>query len=304
MALRILPNLLYGSGHAYSNPFTGSGTEASVKKITRDDLVKFHKTWFVPNNATLVVVGDIGADELKEKLEKSLAGWKKGDVPKKNIGNVSLTQQPAVYVLDKPGALQSVILAAEVSTSATDPDYEKIGMMNKILGGEFTSRINMNLREDKHWSYGAYSTNIDAKGPGFFVGFAPVQTDKTKESVVELRKELTQYVGEKPATDVEFKKFQGNAILQLPGLWETNDAVVSSLNDAIKYNRGIGYLNNYAAMLQNMQLNDVQQASKKVVKPANLIWVIVGDRSKIESGLKELNVGPMKFIDSEGKELK
>lgn len=304
MGLRILPKLLYGNGHAYSNPFTGSGTEESVNKIVREDLVKFHNAWFAPNNATLAVVGDITAAELKAKLEKSLAGWKAKTVQTKNIGNVPLPTKPVVYIIDKPGALQSIIFAAEISPSAKDPDNEAIGMMNKILGGEFTARVNMNLREDKHWSYGSYTFNIDAKGPSFLAGYAPVQTDKTKESVVELIKEITQYVTDKPATEAEFSKVRGNSILQLPGSWETNAAVLGSLQDAIKYDRGIAYLNNYASMLQNMQLADIQSAAKKVIKPESLTWVIVGDRSKIEKGIQELNIGTLKYIDSEGKEVK
>ena len=162
----------------------------------------------------------------------------------------------------------------------------------------------MNLREDKHWSYGSFSVFIDAKGPSFFTGYAPVQTDKTKESVVELQKELMQYVGDNPATDAEFKKVQGNSVLQLPGSWETNAAVLGSLQDAIKYNRGIAYLNNYASMLQNMKLENIQSAAKKVIKPNSLTWVIVGDRAKIEKGIQELNIGTIKYIDSEGNEVK
>jgi len=304
MGLRILPKLLYGKDHAYSNPFTGSGTEVSVNKIVKDDLVKFHQSWFVPNNAMLAVVGDITVDVLKTKLEKSLAGWKEKVVQQKNISEVALPSQPVVYIIDKPGSLQSIIFAAEISPSAKDPDFELIQMMNKILGGEFTARINMNLREDKHWSYGSYSVNLDAKGPSFFTGYAPVQTDKTKESVTELLKELTQYVNEKPATEAEFDKVRGNSILQLPGTWETNAAVLSSLQDVIKYGRGIPYLDNYPAMLQNLQLDKIHSAAKKVIKPASLTWVIVGDRAKIEKGIEELNIGPIKYIDSEGKESK
>jgi len=304
MGLRILPRLLYGAGHAYSNSFTGSGTEASVKAITRDDLVKFHDTWFAPNNAILVVVGDIKADELKTKLERSFASWKKQTVPEKNLKDVVIAAQPSVYIIDKPGALQSIILAAEISPSAKDPEYEKIQMMNRILGGEFTSRINMNLREDKHWAYGAGSFNIDTKGPGFFVAYAPVQIDKTKESMQEMLKELTQYVGDKPATEKEFDKVQKNAVMQLPGVWETNGSVLDALQSAIEYDRGINYLNNYPAMLQHLTLTDIRNAAMKVDKPKNLTWVIVGDRSKIEQGIKELNLGPIKYIDTEGNELK
>ncbi|MDQ6889051.1 MAG: insulinase family protein [Bacteroidota bacterium] len=304
MGLRILPRLLYGASHAYSNSFTGSGTEASVKAITRDDLVKFHDSWFAPNNAILVVVGDIKADELKTKLESSFASWKKQPVPEKNLQEVAIAAQPSVYIIDKPGALQSIIFSAEISPSAKDPDYEKIQMMNRILGGEFTSRLNMNLREDKHWSYGAGSVNIDTKGPGFFAAYAPVQTDKTKESMQEMQKELTQYIGDKPATEVEFDKVQKNAVMQLPGVWETNGSVLNALQTAIEYDRGINYLNDYPAMLQHLTLTDIRNAAMKVDKPNNLTWVIVGDRSKIEKGVKELNLGPIKYIDTEGNEVK
>lgn len=302
MGLRILPRLLYGKDHAYSNPFTGSGTEESVKKITRNDLMKFHQTWYAPNNASLVVVGDINEAELKKKLESSLAFWKQKAVPEKNIKEVAIAEKPSVYIIDKPDAQQSILFAAAISPSAKDPDYEAMQMMNKILGGEFTSRVNMNLREDKHWAYGAFTINLDAKGPSFFTGYAPVQTDKTKESIVEMQKELTQFVGDKPATEQEFKKVQNNVVLQLPGIWETNSSVLNTLQDAIAYDRGIAYLNNYPAMLQKLTLNDIRAAAKKVVRPKNITWVIVGDRAKIEKGIQELNLGPVKYIDSEGNE--
>ncbi|WP_132055757.1 M16 family metallopeptidase [Pseudocnuella soli] len=304
MGLRILPKLLYGSGHAYSNPFTGSGTEASVQKITRQDLQQFHNTWFAPNNATLVVVGDVTEAELKKGLEQNLAQWKSKNVPQKNIGTVAGADKPSVYIIDKPEAQQSIIFAAVVSPSAKDPQYEAMQMANKILGGEFTSRINMNLRENKHWSYGAFTINLDAKGPSFFTAYAPVQTDKTKESIQELQRELKEYVGERKASAAEFGKMQGSAVLQLPGMWETNSAVLNTLQNAINYERGMDYLKNYPTMLRNMQLTDVQQAANKIVQPQKLTWVIVGDKTKIEKGIQELNLGPVKYIDSEGVERK
>ncbi len=304
MGLRILPQLLYGKGHAYSNPFTGSGTESSVSEITRNDMSQFHDTWFSPGNAMLFVVGDISQQDLKGKLERSLAGWKEHAVPSKNISEVQLAEKPSVYIIDKPGAGQSIIFAGVISPSAKDKDYESFQMMNRILGGEFTSRINMNLREDKHWSYGSYSFNLDAAGPSFFLGYAPVQTDKTKESVAELKKELSDFVDTRPATDLEFNKVQSNAVMQLPGIWETNSAVLGSLEDAMKYDRGINYLNNYPDMLRKLTLANIKESATRVIKPNNLTWVIVGDRSKIESGIKDLNLGAIKYIDTEGNEIK
>lgn len=301
MGLRVLPELIYGKDHAYSKPFTGSGTETSVMKIKRNDLVQFHQSWFAPNNATLVVVGDITETELKSKLETKLASWKQKTVPEKNIKDIAIADKASVFIMDKPDAQQTIILAAEISPSAKDKDYESIKMMNTILGGEFTSRVNMNLREDKHWSYGSGTVTINAKGPGFFAVYAPVQTDKTKESLIELQKELEGYIGEKPVTQVEFEKVKANSIMKLPGIWETNNSVMSSLKNAITYDRGADYLKTYPALLQNMTMNDVQQAAGRVVKPKNLIWVIVGDKTKIEKGIHELNIGTVHYLDAEGK---
>jgi predicted Zn-dependent peptidase len=304
MGHRVLPKVIYGAGHSYSMPFTGTGTEASVEKMKRDDLVQFHNTWFSPNNSTLVVVGDITESELKAKLEKNLASWKSKTVPQKNIKDVPLAQKPTVYIVDKPDAIQSIIFAGTVSPAAKDTDYETLQMANRILGVDFTSRVNMNLREDKHWSYGAGSVSLDAKGPGMFITYGPVQTDKTKESMQEILKELNQYIGDKPATEKEFQKVKTNAVLQLPGIWETNGSVLSTLQNNLNYERGQDYLKNYPTMLQNMQLADVQNSAKKLIHPNSLAWVIVGDRSKIEAGIKELNLGEIKFIDSEGNPVK
>ncbi len=142
MALRVFPGLLYGRSHAYGNPFTGSGTAASVQKITRDDLVKFHGVWFRPNNSTLVVAGDITLAELTPKLETLFAGWKPGEVPVKNVSAVRLPPKPAVYIVDKPGVGQSVILAGHVSTPPNTPEEIAIDAMNDDLGGTFSSRLN------------------------------------------------------------------------------------------------------------------------------------------------------------------
>ena len=209
-----------------------------------------------------------------------------------------------MFILDKPGAVQSTLFAASVAPSAKSEDWVNMSMMNRILGGEFTSRINMNLREDKHWSYGSFSILVGAQGPGMFLALAPVQTDKTKESLVELRKELQQYVGDSPPTSDEFKKVQGNAVLELPGGWETNEAVLNALENQIKYNRPDDYWQLYANRIRSLSIEDIRTASKKVIKPENLIWVIVGDRRKIEKDIRDLNLGEIHFIDGEGLEKK
>jgi zinc protease len=303
MALRVFPGLLYGPQHAYGNPLTGSGTEASVAKLTREDLAKFHETWFKPNHATLVVVGDTTLSELTPKLEKLLDGWKRGDIPAKNIGKVEYQPKPVVYLLDRPGALQSVILAGEIAPPRNNPDEIGIEAMNDILGGNFGARINMNLREDKHWSYGASSFYWDARGQRPFVVFAPVQTDKTKESMAEIDKEMRGILGAKPPTAEELKKVQANETLSLPGSRETMTEVANSIETLVEYGLPDDYYDKYAGRVQALQVSDIEAIAKRVVRPDNLVWVVVGDRAKIEAGVRELNLGEVKFLDADGKPL-
>lgn len=301
MALRVFPALVYGKGHAYGNPFTGSGTEASVAKITRDELVKFHSTWFHPNDATLVVTGDTTLAELTPKLEKLFAGWQPGEVPHKNISHVDLPAKPTVYLLDRPGALQSDIIVAEVAPPKNNPEEIAIETMNAILGGEFGARINMNLREDKHWSYGAWSSVIDARGQQPFVVYAPVQTDKTKESLAEIDKELQGIMGAHPPTPEELKKAQNTIILQLPGSRETINEVGNSILDLVRFNLPDDYYQTYAAKVKALRTADVTDAAHTAVHPNSMVWVVVGDRAKIEAPIRELGLGDLKFLDADGK---
>jgi hypothetical protein len=198
LALRVLPALLYGAGHAYGTPLTGSGTEAAVRAMTRDQLVAYHRAWFKPNHATLVVVGDVSMADLRPRLERAFAGWAPGDVPAKAIAQVPARTRPEVYLLDRPGAEQSIIMAGQVVAPKANPDEFSIMAFNEAFGGAFTSRINLNLREDKHWSYGAGSFAFDARGQRPWIVYAPVQTDKTRESLAEMAKELREVAAGRP----------------------------------------------------------------------------------------------------------
>jgi len=299
MALRVLPGFIYGQGHAYGNPFTGSGTIESVKKITRDNLVEFHQQWFKANNAKLIVVGDVSKDELLKLAEKYFGKWKSGAVPKKNISPVAL-KESKILIIDKPQSPQSLIIAGQVAPPKSDPDNIAIEAMNKVLGGTFTARLNMNLREDKHWSYGARTILIDARGPELFFAYAPVQTDKTKESIQEIMKELKGILSDKPITPEELEKIKQNEILKLPGTWETSGAILRSLQEIVTFNLPENFYDTYPNLIRGLTLNQVQKAAEKVIHPDNLIWIIVGDRSKIESSIKELGIANVQIIDVEG----
>ena len=301
LALRVLPGLLYGAGHPYGNPLTGSGTKESVAKLTREDLVKFHDNWLRPNNSTLVVVGDTTLKEVTPKLEKLFAGWKSGSVPAKNMKTVVVAAKSAVYLIDKPGAQQSVILAGVVAPPRANPQEIAIEAMNNSLGGMFGARLNMNLREDKHWSYGVRTVLRDARSQRPFYAVAPVQTDKTKESLEEMNKEFRGIIGDHPVSGDELAKIQANETLKLPGSRETLDALGQSIVDLVQFGLPDDYYDTYAGKVRALKISDVNDAAKEVVRADNLIWIVVGDRAKIEAGVRQLNLGEFRLMDTDGK---
>ncbi|MFQ5982158.1 MAG: M16 family metallopeptidase, partial [Woeseiaceae bacterium] len=284
IALRVVPALMYGKDHAYSLPLTGSGTEESVNRITRDSLVEYHRTWFKPNNATMIVVGDTTMNEIRPKLEKLFRRWEPGDIPTKNIGHVDLPDEVRVYVIDRPDSEQSIIFAGNVAPPAGQGNEIAIETMNDIIGGTFTSRINLNLREDKHWSYGATSVVVATKGQRPFIAFAPVQTDKTMESMAEVKRELGEYLSQNPATDDELNKIKDKNTLSLPGRWETANAVLRDIGEIVTYDLPDDYWDTYADSVRNLSIQQISEAADAVIKPDNLVWVVVGDRSTIEPG--------------------
>lgn len=300
MALRVFPKLIYGSGHAYGNPFTGSGTTASVRTITRDDLVKFHDTWFRPNNSTLVVTGDTRLAELTPKLEALFDGWKSGPLPAKNVSAVPLPSKSVVYIVDKPDATQSLILAGHVSLPPDAQAEAAIQAMNDDMGGTFGSRLNMNLREDKHWAYGAFSVLVGAHAQRPFLVLAPVQTDKTKESLAEVNKEVRAMVTDRPVTAEELAHIQANETLSLPGSRETLNSVGYSIIDLLQYGWPDDYYETLAGRIRGLKTTDLDAAAKQVIHPDSLVWVVVGDRAKIEAGVRELGLGEIRFIDADG----
>jgi zinc protease len=300
MALRVVPQLLYGKGHPYSLPFTGTGTETSVRKLTPADLRKWHETWFRPNNATLLVVGDTTLAEIKPKLEKLFASWKPGDVPKKDVTAVPEPAKNEVYLIDRPGSGQSVIFGAQLAPPRNDPDAIPLQLVNDIFGGTFSSRINMNLREDKHWSYGVFSTLPAARGQRPYLSISPVQTDKTKESLEELVKEYNGVGRKKPISEEELKNEQSNATLAMPGQFETVQQLAGAYSQIIQYGLPEDYFNTFTAKATALTPAEANEIAKKFIQPDHLVWVVVGDMSKVESGIRDLNLGEIHKIDADG----
>ena len=303
LALRTLPPLLYGDGHAYAIPFTGSGTETSITSLTPDDLRGYVRDFIRPDNAKILVAGDTTLERIIPQLDKVFGDWTapSSAVPKKNIAEVAAPKQPRVFLMDKPGALQSLILAGVVAPSTKAPNNLEIATMNGAFGGSFTSRLNMNLREDKHWAYGAGSFLSNAIGQRPFMLYAPVQTDKTAESVAEILRESKDVIGSKPLTHEEIDKIKVGDVRSLPGAFQTTAAVLRAISGITLYDRPDDYVQTLKARTEAQTDDAVRAAAKEVIRPDALTWIVVGDLKKIEEPVKKLGIGKLEIIDADGK---
>ncbi|HSG66380.1 MAG TPA: pitrilysin family protein, partial [Gammaproteobacteria bacterium] len=267
MALRVFPRLLYGEDHAYALPMTGSGTAASVAAITREDLYGFHATWFKPNNATMIVVGDTTMAEIKPQLEALFAAWTPGDTPAKRLSEVELPAATRVILLDRPGSEQSIIISGQLIPPKADERDLALEAANDAFGGSFTSRINLNLREDKSWSYGVRSLIFDTMLQRPFVVYAPVQTDKTAPSMVEIDRELRELVGARPVTGAEVETSKRRSTLTLPGRWETAGAVAGDIAEIVRFNLPDDFWGSYADLIATLDVSGVNAAARSVLAP-------------------------------------
>lgn len=302
-ALRVLPKILYGDEHAYSAPFSGSGTEESVGAMTVEDLKAYHNTWFKSENATVIVTGDIGMDELKPLLERSLGKLQSGQAPVKNISDIDPISASKIYFIDRPGSAQSVILGTKMLPKFGFEGEQALQLMNEVLGASFNSRINMNLREDKGWSYGARSIIRGTQAQRPFIAYAPVQTDKTAESLQEIYGEINAILKDKPASENELARSLDKRILTLPGRWETAGAVQGDISTLVRYGLDESYWDNYVEELRQIDLEQVNQAAVQHMTPDNMIWVIVGDAEKVEQAVIDTQIGELIRVDKEGRPL-
>jgi zinc protease len=283
-------------------PFTGSGTEESIASITRDDLVEFKEMWLRPDNARIFIAGDTTLAEITPLLERAFRDWDTPSAPRptKNVADVPLPSSPRVILIDKPNSPQSFILAGHVAPGlGTDRDLA-IEAMNDVLGGNFTARVNMNLREDKGWAYGAQTVFQNAKGPRPFLVFAPVQTDRTGDSLAELIRELESIKNDRPVSDEEMGRVIAGSTRELPGQFQTASAVLSSLITSARYGRPLDYAATLTERYEALQLSDLEAATD-VVSPRSLIWVIVGDLRQIRTQVEALNIAPLEIWNDDGQ---
>ena len=299
MANREIRTLVYGSGHPYAKS-SSSGIKSTVENFTREDLQGMYAKLTNPNDATFIVTGDISLADATELLNKKFSNWKSPDkaIVQVDLFNVNDQASPRVFLIDKPGAIQSYILAAQLLPPTNSDDDILIDYMNYAIAGSFTSRLNMNLREDKSWSYGVRTSTGYSQGQRLMRMTAPVQTDKTAPAIIEILREYNEYINSSPINEEELSKIKNARTLRLPGQYETLGALLGGIEDIVKYNRDFDYLDTIADKRNSIKLKDVQSATTKYLDTNKWTWVIVGDLNEIENPVRNLNIGPVKIIEN------
>jgi predicted Zn-dependent peptidase len=297
ISARVFPRILYGDAHPFGQPTT----EESIAAITGADVVAFHQSYFRPGRALVTVVGDVGAPAVQTVVERALAGWRAGgERPAFSYPPVPEQKPTTIFLVDKPDAAQSTFAIGRPGPARNTPDYFALQVMNTILGGQFQSRLNANIREEHGYSYGVYSAFAYGKGPGAFRTGGDIVTDKTDAALLEFMKELRGIVGSRPVTDDELTTAKNALVQRLPGTF----ASVGSINGAIT-TLGIeglpdDYYQQYAKAIAVVTKDDVVRVARKYIDLDHLAIVIVGDRATLEAPLKATRIAPIALLDIEG----
>jgi zinc protease len=291
MALRTLPPILYGKAHPYGVPFTGSGDPAAVAKLGSADLTSFHDSWLRPDDATIFVVGDTTLAEVMPLLEKSFGDWRaSGPKPTKNFAVPIAPQAAKILLLDRPNTPQSLIFGGEIMPVKGTDDLVALMQSNEVLGGAFLSRLNSDLRETKHWSYGVsgFVSRVQHEVP--YLIYAPVQTDQTGPSIAAMRGDITAFLNGKGVTQEELTRTISGAIRELPGQFETTASVMSGMQSNVLFNRPDNYYETLASRYRGLTAAQLDAAAKAAIDPDKLTWVVIGDASKVKPQLDPLGI--------------
>jgi zinc protease len=288
------PRLVYGTTHRYGT--ASIGTAASLRGFTRADLASFHASAYRPQNGTLVVTGDVTAANVIPMLENTLGQWKaSGGTPPPRLAEPRQLTARRVYLIDKPGAAQSQIRIGWVGVPRSTPDYFALRVLNTILGGAFTSRLNQNLREEHGYAYGASSLFDMRHSAGPFFAAAGVQTDKTADALKEFFNELTRI--HQPVGAEELEKAKNYLSLLLPRNFETTRATANALALIAVYDLPQDFYTTYGQRVRGVTAADVTRVADTYIQPDKFAVVIVGDRKAVEPGVRALNLGPVTIVE-------
>ncbi len=296
-ALRVMNACLFGPTHPYGH--STLGTESALKQITRDDLVSFYKASYSPQNAALVLVGNLTEAEARKLAKASFGSWK-GSAEAAPIPPAGVSAASRVVIVDKEGSNSTALLVGQFGVARSDPDFEKLDVMNTVLGGLFSSRINMNLREDKGYSYGAFSFMGQNRGVGPFMAGAQVRGDVTGPSVEELLKEVAR-MRDEGITDEELALSKESITRPLPANFETTSKTAGTMSSLFLFDLPLDYYESLPSRVNAITAADVAAVAKKFLTPERMVVVAVGDRKTIQPQLEKLNLGTIAIRDADGK---
>ena len=294
---QVFAKVLYGESHPYGQ----RPTEASVKAITRDDIVAFQRAYFQPGRAIVTIVGDLDTGRAKAAVKNAFVGWSKsGEKPSFDYPKLPALHPATIYLVDKPGAAQSVVNIGLPGPPRNTPDYFALQVLNTILGGQFQSRLNANIREQKGYSYGVNSGFAYGKGPGAFRAGGSIFSAKTDAALIEFMKELKGIIGEKPITDEELKTAKDSLIQGLPQRFASVAAISNSITTLTVQGLPDDYYQNYAKNVSMVTKDELLRVAKQYIDLGHLAIVIVGDRASVEGPLKATGIAPITLLDVEG----
>ena len=286
IADRVFNDVVFGAKHPYGRP-TG-GTEASTDAISRASVQRFYDTYYRPNNAVLVVVGDVSPDDLVSRVQALFGSWQRAQVPATEFDAPSAARAGRIYIVDKPGAPQSSVRIGTVGVERSSADYFPLVVMNTVLGGSFTSRLNQNLRETHGYTYGARSSFGMRREAGPFTASAEVTGTLTDSSLIEFFNELRAIGDTVPRAELE--KTKRYLQLQLPGNFETTGGIAGELLTVALYDLPLDYFDSYTDRISAVTQADVQRVARKYVQPGAMQVVIVGDRESIEPAIRATGI--------------
>ena len=293
LARRTLPVLLFGKGHPYGLPGDGLGDEASLNSLTPESLRAAHARWIRPDNARITVVGDVTMAGLKPMLERTFGAWRAPDTPRpvKALDVPVPIAQPRILLIDRPGSPQSVIVAGRVlDITGKDADLESLDLANEVLGGGFLSRLNLNLREDKGWSYGVSSGVSAPSGRRTLSVTAPVQTDRTGDSIKLLLQDMRDFPTTRPVDATELNRVTDGNVRGLPNRFETNEQVLRAIVTGQRLGRPDDYSSTLPDRYRAIDAAAIDGAAKRWLQPEGLVFVVVGDRALVEPQLKDIGL--------------
>jgi predicted Zn-dependent peptidase len=296
------PAIVYGRDHPYGHPL--NGTDSATARLARARVAEFYRTYYRPNGVRILVVGDVTLAEARRLVAARFGGWERGDVPAfPSPAAPPPAAARAVYLIDKPGAAQSVVRIGHAGPVRTTPDWFALEVLNTIVGGAFTSRLNQNLRETHGYTYGAFSQFAPRRLSGAFVALASVVTAKTDSSLIEFLKELRR-IRDETVAPPELAKAKAYLTLGLPGDFETTGGAAARFRELLSFGLPLDYYDHYVDRINAITAADVQRVARQYIDPDHFDIVVVGDKSQIESGIKALNEGPIVYRDVWGQEIR